>query len=667
MRKLKLPRCIQWIALTAVIFLLLMSLLRVALFLSFVKPQLPASTIVNAFLLGFRYDARMVCSVSLLFFIISFIPGLCPLGKKWGRRISFLIWGILIVFFSLMYIIDFGHYAYLSQRLNAIAINYLYDAKISGKMIWQTYHVFWISGGLIIVSVLLLSLIRVTYNIVLSTPKTATKFSRVIWSVVFFLLLALGIFGRVGQYPLRWSDSSALGNDYAVNLALNPFQSFFSTLRFRRSGFDLNKTKKAYPIIARYFDITKRDSLNYTRYEEADSTQTNHPNVVLVICESFSAYKSSMYGNPLNTTPFFNKLCNEGIFFERCFTPSYGTARGVWATVTGIPDVQILNTSSRNPACVNQHTIINDFKGYEKYYFIGGSTSWANIRGLLTNNIDSLHLFEQDNYHAKKIDVWGVSDKNVLLEANKTLAKQQKPFFAVIQTADNHRPYTIPKEDRSEFVINKVPTDTLKKYGFSTLEEYNAFRYTDFCFKKFIEAAQKEPYFKNTIFVFVGDHGISGNAGNMFPKAWTEQTLTSEHVPLLFYAPAILQPKRYSLIASQVDILPTIAGLCNVSYYNTTLGKDLLKRHLSIDAEKHNAAFIFNPDFKRIGIVYDNIYYTFGLDKGAQEHFSSVINNKEIKPTDSMKTYYHSLTDAFYQTARYMLFNNKKDKLCKTK
>ncbi len=59
-------------------------------------------------------------------------------------------------------------------------------------------------------------------------------------------------------------------------------------------------------------------------------------------------------------------------------------------------------TASRNPAAVDQHTIINNFTGYEKFYFLGGSTSWANIRGVLTNNIDNLHLYEQDDYKAEE-------------------------------------------------------------------------------------------------------------------------------------------------------------------------------------------------------------------------------------------------------------------------
>ncbi len=63
----------------------------------------------------------------------------------------------------------------------------------------------------------------------------------------------------------------------------------------------------------------------------------------------------------------------------------------------------------------------------------------------------------------------------------------------------------------------QAPADSLRKYGFESDEEMNAFRYTDFGYKKFMEAAQKEKYFSNTVFVFIGDHGIPGNADALFP------------------------------------------------------------------------------------------------------------------------------------------------------
>ncbi|HEV2832153.1 MAG TPA: LTA synthase family protein, partial [Hanamia sp.] len=509
---------------------------------------------------------------------------------------------------------------------------------------------------------LLYGLIILWFKKIKSSVYGGNIMAKVIMSTVFTLVLGIGIFGRINQYPLRWSDAFSLDDDFKANLALNPVQSFLSTLQFRNSTFDIEKVKAYYPLMSQYLNIKNPDSvhLNYQRIHEAVAS-SNQPNVIVVICESFSAYKSSMYGNPLNTTPYFNEMCRQGIFFDRCFTPAYGTARGVWATLTGIPDVEYPNTSSRNPAYVDQHSIINDYKGYEKFYFIGGSSSWANIRGLLTNNLAGLHLFEEENYRAETIDVWGISDKRLFLEANKVLKEQKKPFFAVIQTADNHRPYTIPEEDKHEFSLKKYSEDSLKKYGFYSNEELNAFRYTDFSFQKFIEAAKKEAYFNNTIFVFVGDHGIKGDVGNMFPKAWETNGLSAQHVPLLFYAPALLSPQRINKTSSQLDILPTVSALANIPFVNTTLGKNLLDS-FSNNVRFKNAAFLFDPSVKQIGMVTDEYVYVHNLISG-KEDFRSSKDNLPLARTSAVeedKKTLQSLSQAYYETAKYMLYHNKK-------
>ncbi|HVX52176.1 MAG TPA: LTA synthase family protein [Chitinophagaceae bacterium] len=667
MNYLRIPRYIRWLTLTGTIFLALMTLLRVALVIFFKTPA-GNNNLSSAFILGLRYDLRIVCIMCMLLFLIGTIKPLHPLEKKWGKRISFWVWTAAVVCFTVFYVVDFANYAYLNQHITASILNYLQDAQVSMGMVWQTYHVGWIVLVLLLAAAGLIALIRLTYNIILSKPKSATKGSRIFWGIAFFLLLVIGIMGRViykpGIYPLRWSDAFDLGSDYKASVSLNPFQSFFSSLQFKNAAYNTAKTRSHYPWVSSYLGVTRPDSmtLSFERQVTGKPAPATPPNVVLVICESFSGYKSSMYGNPLNTTPYFNNLCSKGVFFNKCFTPTYGTARGVWAAITGIPDVELANTSSRNPAYVDQHTIINNFNGYDKFYFIGGSTSWANIRGLLTNNIKDLHLYEEKDFDAPQIDVWGISDKNLFLQANGILSKQQKPFFAVIQTSDNHRPYTIPEEDRAAFKKINIPVDSAKKYGFESADEYNAFRYTDFCYQKFMDAAAKEPYFNNTIFVFIGDHGIRGDAGNMMPRAWTDQGLSAEHVPLLFYAPALLKPQKLSYPASQVDVLPTIAGLCGISYINSTLGQDLLDSSLITTPPKamSKCDFIIDVGLNRIGTIQNNLYYSYGLNNSSPEQICSILNNDKITLTDSLRSHYRTITDAFFETAKYMLANNKK-------
>lgn len=619
-----------------------MTLFRLGLYLFFGKE----AQVVPSFWMGLRFDLREVCIIMMGMLVLGSI-----LSPFKARTIWLVILTLVTITVVLFYAVDFGHYAYLRQRLNASVLNYLEDAAISMNMVWQSYPVIWIIVGLIVLTAIIVWLIKHQFN---KKPVVISRTQKNIWFIVFFILFAAGIFGRINQYPLRWSDAFSLGTDYKAQLALNPFESFFNTLRYRHSNYDIEKIKSHYALLAPYYglDPAKANELNFSRTISPNTK--NNLNVVLVLCESFSGYKSSMWGNPLNTTPYFNKLTQQGVFFDRCFTPAYGTARGVWALITGIPDVELANTASRNPAAVDQHTIINDFNNHEKFYFIGGSASWANIRGLLTNNISNLHLYEQDQFNAPVIDVWGISDKNLLLESNKVLAKQSKPFFAVIQTAGNHRPYTIPAEDKNEFKLVNVPKDSLAMHGFESNEELNAFRYTDFCFQKFIEAASKEKYFSNTLFVFIGDHGIPGNAAEMFPDAWTKQRLTSEHVPLLFYAPNLLQPQRIHRIASQIDVLPTIAGLCGIGYTNTALGRDLLDS--SINAKQ--LAFIIDPDNAMAGIVNDSIYYRQQIRSSKPGEVVSIMDDHKV-PENNLN-YYHQLTEGMLETAKYLLLNNKK-------
>jgi phosphoglycerol transferase MdoB-like AlkP superfamily enzyme len=277
---------------------------------------------------------------------------------------------------------------------------------------------------------------------------------------------------------------------------------------------------------------------------------------------------------------------------------------------------------------------------------------------LLTNNISGLRIYEQEDFKAKKIDVWGISDKNLFLEANRILAQQSKPFFSIIQTADNHRPYTIPAEDLDEFEKVTVPEDSLRKYGFDDNAQYNAFRYTDFCFKKFMDAASREKYYSNTIFIFVGDHGLRGDAGNMFPISFTRQGILAEHVPLLFYAPGLVKPARYGAVSSQLDILPSVAAITRQSHRNSSFGRNLFD---SLDRTPRYS-FIADPDLQTIGLVSDEFYYSRNLATNATS-LVSVKNNDPVVPgpaTDSLKTRMAGLTEAWYETARYLLFHNKK-------
>ena len=652
--KYKIPKTILWVVNLLLIFLLIFTLFRLVTCIAFKPKTISFDELIPSFLMGIRYDLRWISIILLPIVVVSTIPRLSPFysarTKKWWTWYLAVVTFIVFLFFAA----DFGSFSYNQTRVDAGAMNFAEDFNISWRMMWQTYPMLWMILGLIIAVLCFRWMYHKSHWIVINRTEGLGIQHRRKYFLVASAILCLFIYGNLTWPPLGRDDSFRLRDGFKSFLAINPLQNFFSTLRLRKPEFNEQKAREAFPVMAEWMQLPDPSSFSYRRIVSPGSNALeSRPNVVLVMCESFSMYKSTMSGNPLNTTPYFNSLCEKGIFFERCFSPHFSTARGLFAIITGIPDAQLFKFSTRNPEALTQHTIIDNFEGYNKHYFLGGSPEFNNFEGLL-HNVDGLQMHVEGSFTSPRINVWGISDKDLFLEANKVFRVQDKPFFAIIQTSDNHRPYMVPAGD-TDFVKETVPEEELVKYGFESLEEYNTFRYSDYCFRKFMEAAEKESYFHNTIFVFIGDHGVAGDASALYPAAWTTHRLTDEHVPLLFYAPHILQPQKRSEVVSQIDVLPTIAGMIQQPYVNTTLGRDLLD-----PGKKYNYAFITNTAGK-IGIVTDDFYYIKNLnfpdDKMVAMHDNSYRFTKPQR--DSIRKKLDEFTSAFFETARYMLMNNK--------
>ncbi|CAN5792287.1 LTA synthase family protein [soil metagenome] len=658
--KWRVSKTIQWIVKLFFIYLFIFTAFRIATVIFFKPKSIPVLELLPSFWLGLKYDLRWIAFILFPITLFSIYPKFSPFYSERLKKFWTVYLGILTLFVLFFYGADFGQFAYINARLNADALIFAEDPQESMQMIWQSYPIVWILLALFGAVLMMTWMFRRTHVGVEGKNANVHKFSyRRRWHLTALMILGWFMYGFFTLKPLNFFRAFNLNDEFKSNLALNPFQNFFTTLRFRDPDYN-SRAKDYYRMMVDFLNIqpavTKPNS--YTRLLQPGSKALeSQPNIVLVICESFSMYKSSMSGNPLNSTPYFNQLCRQGVFFERCFSPTFGTARGVFGILTGIPDVQLGKFATRNEESVDQRTIINDFEEYEKYYFIGGRSQFNNFNGLI-KNIKGVHLHEEGSFDAKKLNVWGISDKDLFLEANKVVAKEQKPFFAIIQTADNHRPFNIPEDDK-DFVSKNIPDEELNKNGFESLKEYNAFAYTDYCFQQFIEAAKKEAYFHNTIFVFVGDHGLEGNVAAIYPNAWTEQRLADEHIPLLFYAPSLLNPQLHSEPVSQIDVLPTIAGMLQQPYTNSTLGRDLLDT-----SKKENAAFVIYHAPGWIGVVSDDYFYRKNIRFKKDELVPVKNGLPPLTPVqqDSAKKHLSQLTDAIYETARWMLLNNKNSK-----
>src|SRR5258708_4441077 len=288
----------------------------------------------------------------------------------------------------------------------------------------------------------------------------------------------------------------------------------------------------------------------------------------------------------------------------------------------------------------------NALEGYEKYYFLGGSATWGNIRGLFAHNIPGLHIFEEGDYDAPQVDGWGVSDVVLFDKAHLVLRDQTKPFFAFIQTAGNHRPFTIPGVHPG-FELARVDAAVLAENRFDGLAAYNGMPYLAFSLGSFFAKAREAPYFRNTVFVMYGDHGNPST----LQTPWEQLLLTGYHVPCVIYAPGLVKGgRRIEFTASLPDSLPTALSLIGVPHLNTAPGRDLLDLG---PGDRH---------FSLIGVtgVLDDEFY-FRLDPGGPRLF----RYRSEKGAEDVHQRYpekvaelQRLQEALYETAKYMLYHN---------
>lgn len=667
----KLPRLHLYVITVLLLFLVIQSGLRFIFWLKFSNPADPVSSsdLLWSFYLGMKFDLQASLGTLLPVLLLGWIRPLHPVYSPLGKRIWTLYISLAVILMYLVYITDAGHYAYLQQRLNATALRFLENPLISANMVWQTYPV--ISGGLVFIFVVA---ITVYFYVKLTGKINHTDSVKSYWLekrwyhktalVIFTVVIVFFSFmAKISWYPLRWSDAFFSTHAFSSQLASNPVIYFSNTLKNAAETYDLEAARQAYPEMVKYLGVQNPDEsrLNYQRRQSFSPVAQNKPNVIVVILESFASYKTSMSGNPLDPTPNIASLAKQGYLFNRFYTPCTGTARSVWTFITGIPDIEKNKTSSRNPLIVDQYSIINAFTDYRKMYFLGGSASWANIRGLLASNIPDLKLYEEGSYNSPDVDVWGISDLSLFREANAVLKTETQPFFAVIQTSGNHRPYTIP-DDNEGFELwteDDLPVD-VQNYGFASLEELNSFRFMDHSIGHFIKIASKEPYFDNTLFVFFGDHGIHAPAGNHTPAYEEQLKLQGLRVPLVFYSKNVIsEAKVFDTIASEVDVLPTIASITQTDYLNTTLGRSLVDERFN---DTRYAFTIEHGSDRTIGLLSDEYYLLMQTDGSKQRLHRLHSDDPRLDIAGEEKDLTQQLTQklsAIWNTVRYMRENNK--------
>ena len=103
--------------------------------------------------------------------------------------------------------------------------------------------------------------------------------------------------------------------------------------------------------------------------------------------------------------------------------------------------------------------------------------------------------------------------------------------------------------------------------------------------------------------------------------------------------------------------MPTIAGLLHKNVLYKGLGKNILSTSFLKNDTAQNTIFIIENENKKIGILQNNVYFSYKINSTNFE-IRNILNNNPLQYIDTAQIKYFQKTETLYQTARYLLLNN---------
>lgn len=514
---------------------------------------------------------------------------------------TLFLYVLLIIFNAVS---EYFFYNEFGVRYNFIAVDYLiYTTEVIGN-IMESYPIIPLFTAIFILTGLATWWIyKKTKDSLLQLPNLVQKFT------------LLGVFAVLLGISLSFAEKINLkkGNIFQQEIAANGMVKFYEA--FSNNTLDFFTF---YPTVdqktAEKNTLLPLGTTTLSRPITSDKPELQK-NVVLISIESLSAAYMKAYGYEESVTPFLDQLAQKSLFFTNLYATGNRTVRGLEALTLCIPPTTGESVIKREKENKNKFTTGSVFKskGYSVKYLYGGYSYFDNMKDFYGRN--GYEIVDRDNFTPEEItfaNVWGVCDedmaKKAISEMNKDY-KAGKPFFHHWMTVSNHRPFTYP-----EGKID-IPADSKSRKG--------GVKYTDYSIMKFFEMAQKQPWFKNTVFVIVADH-CSSSAGK------TELPMDKYRIPAMIYSPEFVAPQKFSQVTSQIDVMPTVLGLLNFKYQSKFLGQDVFSKNFVPRA--------YIATYQDLGFIKDNYLTVISPTKNIKQY--QLVQKPNTKTTTEFNIYY---------------------------
>jgi phosphoglycerol transferase MdoB-like AlkP superfamily enzyme len=286
-----------------------------------------------------------------------------------------------------------------------------------------------------------------------------------------------------------------------------------------------------------------------------------------------------------------DRLANEeGMLFTNIYASGNRTVRGFEGVLSSFPPLPGDSIVKRDYS-ENVETVARVLKrdGYSTLFLYGGRGLFDGMRSFTLHNGYDRFVEQKHFAHPTHTTIWGVCDEDLFarcIDEFRALSQTGKPFLGTVLSVSNHKPYTYPK--------GRIPEDPDQR------QREHAVKYSDYALGQFFKAARREPFWTNTAFVVVADHGARVYGSQNIP-------IHSYEIPLLIAGPAVVtHPARIPNLGCSLDVSPTVLGLIGRPYESMFFGRDLLHGN----AENERVLINHNRD---IGMFARQKLIVFGL------------------------------------------------------
>ena len=313
----------------------------------------------------------------------------------------------------------------------------------------------------------------------------------------------------------------------------------------------------------------------YTPLHQPAGNGTFMPrNVVVLILESFSKQHIGFYNKTLRNgtyqgfTPFLDSLITASMTWQYSYANGRKSIEGMPSVLSSLPN--FVEPLFLTPASLNAMSglarELGENKGYTTAFFHGAQNSsmgfHAFARATGFQRYYGREEFNADpNFHGDEDfdGTWAIWDEEFFQFYAEQMSQMHEPFMTALFSASSHDPFVIPEKYKGRF-----------PQGERQLQECIA--YTDYALKRFFEAASRQPWFKNTLFVITADH-VSQQIDPFYCT-----TLGNYCVPIILYAPGdpSLQGYDQQRIVEQIDIMPTVLDYLHYDKPYIAFGRDMI-------------------------------------------------------------------------------------------